>query len=127
MTTRATLAIGTTLLLLASSAGIDAGTGDKLTLRVTPNVSSAPSTVNVRAIIAPDADNRTLHIEADSGAFYRSSDVQLEGDKAPMVTEVQLKNLPSGEYTVVAVLRDRTGHETVARQTLMVLSRLGEP
>jgi hypothetical protein len=127
MTTRATIAIGTTLLLLAASAGIDAGAGDRLTLRVTPNVSSAPSTVNVRAIITPNVDNRVLHIQADSGEFYRSSDVQLEGDKAPMVTELQLKNLPSGDYTVVAVLRDRMGRETVARQTLMVLSRLGEP
>lgn len=128
MTRRATIAIGApALLLLASTTSIGADGGDKLKLRVTPNISNAPSTVSARAIIAPNAGNRVLHIGADSGDFYRSSDVQLDGDKAPMVTEVQLKNLPGGEYTMVAVLRDNRGHETVARQTLVVISRLGEP
>lgn len=102
-------------------------TGDeKLSLKVTPNVSSAPSTVVVRAIVAPHADNRRLHIEADSGAFLRSSDVQLDGDKAPTVTEIRLKNLPSGEYTVKAVLIDAAGTSTVASRTALVLARFGE-
>ena len=125
MTSRTATAVAITSLLLAATGSVDAGA--KLTLKVTPNVSNAPSTIVVRATIPKDADNRTLHIGADSGMFYRSSDIQLDGDRAPLVTEVRLKNLPSGEYTVVAVLRDQSGHETIVRQTLLVLSRLGEP
>jgi len=50
----------------------------------------------------------------------------LDGDRAPLVTELSLKNLPSGEYTVAAELRDSTGGRTIVRRTVIVLSRLGE-
>lgn len=36
----------------------------KSTLRVTPHVSSAPSTVTVRAYVEPNAHNRRLRVEA---------------------------------------------------------------
>lgn len=103
------------------------GAEEKLSLRVTPNVSNAPSTVIVRATVEPSADNRWLHIEADSGSFLRSSDIQLDGDKAPLVTEFRLNNLPGGEYTVTAVLRTNVGAETTARRIAIVLNRFGEP
>jgi hypothetical protein len=116
----ATLAI-----LIAATAG--QGATEKLALRVTPNVSSAPSTVTINATVEPNAANRILTIEADSGSFYRSSQVQLEGDRAPLVTQVFLKNLPSGEYTVAAELRDNMGGRTIVRRTVIVLGRSGEP
>jgi hypothetical protein len=100
---------------------------EKLSLRVTPNVSAAPSTVIVKATVAKDSENRWLRIEADSGTFYRSSAIELDGDRAPLVTEIRLSNLPSGEYTVAAVLRNALGEETVVRRTAIVLARLGEP
>ena len=125
MSSRLMLAAVTTIgLTLASGAGQAA---EKLSLRVTPNVSSAPSNVIVKATIAKHADNRWLHIEADSGAFYRSSAIQLDGDRAPLVTEFRLNNLPSGEYTVAAVLRNHLGQETTVRRTVLVLSKFGEP
>ena len=125
MKTRIALAGAITIGLLAASG--TTGATEKLTLRVTPNVSSAPSTVIVRATVARDAGNRWLLIEADSGSFYRSSQIPLDGDTAPLVTEVLFKSLPSGEYTVVAVLRNNMGEETVVRRTALVLSKFGEP
>ena len=122
---RITLAALTITGLIFAAGSITAN--EKLTLRVTPNVSSAPSTVTVRAYITPNAQNRLLKIEADSGEFYRSSEIQLDGDKAPLLTEFRLNSLPSGEYTVMAVLQDSTGEETVVRRTALVLSRFGEP
>jgi hypothetical protein len=125
MKSRLTIAAATTIgLLIASGSG---RANEKLMLRVSPNVSSAPSTVVVTAVVARNAENRSLHIEADSGAFYRSSEVQLEGDKAPVVTEIRLNNLPGGQYTVMAVLRDSAGEKTVVRRTALVLSRFAEP
>jgi len=105
----------------------DANASEKLSLRVTPNVSSAPGTVIAQATVTRDAANRWLHIEADSGEFYRSSEIQLDGDKAPVVTEIRLPNLPGGEYTVVAILRNNMGEETIVRRTALVLSKFGEP
>lgn len=125
MKSRLTLAALTTIGLLAASGSTSAS--EKLMLRVTPNVSAAPSTVVVKATVARNADNRWLHIEAESGAFYRSSEIQLDGDRAPLITEIRLANLPGGEYTVRAVLRNHLGEETVVRRTALVLSRVGEP
>jgi len=101
---------------------------ERLTLRVTPGVSSAPSTVTVRAYVERDPDNRALRVEADSGRFYRSSEIELDGDKAPTLNEFRLRSLPSGEYTVVATLIDAEGDPTVVRRgTAIVLSHAGEP
>jgi hypothetical protein len=125
MKRRITLAAVTMFGLMFATNTTDAN--ERLSLRVTPNVSAAPSTVLVRATVAKDAGNRWLQIEADSGTFYRSSAIELDGDRAPLVTEIRLNNLPSGEYTVAAVLRDALGKETVVRRTAIVLSRLGEP
>ena len=114
----------TTIALMA--ANTDTVAREKLSIRVTPNVSSAPSNVIVQAMITKDPSNRWLTIEADSGSFFRSSAIQLDGDKAPTVTEVRLSSLPSGEYAVSAVLRNNLGEETIVRRTVIVLSR-GEP
>jgi hypothetical protein len=125
MRTRLTLTALTIVGMLSASG--TTGASEKLTLRVTPNVSSAPSTVIVKATVERNRDNRWLLIEADSGEFFRSSEIQLDGDKAPLVTEIRLPNLPGGEYAVVAILRNSMGEETVVRRTALVLSKFGEP
>ena len=124
MNTRVALAALTIIGMFTASG--TTGASEKLTLRVTPNVSSAPSTVIVKATVAKNANNRWLHIEADSGDFFRSSEVQLDGDRAPVVTEIRLPNLPGGEYTVKAVLRDNMGDETVVRRTAIVLAKFSD-
>jgi hypothetical protein len=123
MKTRFTLAALTIIGMLTASGTTAAN--DKLTLRVTPNVSSAPSTVIAKATVARDASNRSLYIEADSGEFFRSSEIQLDGERAPVVMEVRLPNLPGGEYTVVAKLRNSMGEETIVRRSALVISKFG--
>ena len=125
MNSRLRLAVATTIGLMF--AGSEMTATEKLSLHVTPNVSSAPSNVSVKATVTRDADNRWLLIEADSGSFFRSSAIQLDGDKAPTVTEIRLSNLPSGQYSVSAVLSNSLGEHTTVRRTVIVLSRLGEP
>jgi hypothetical protein len=124
MTRRSLLAVSIAIAWLGASSGTEAT--EKLMLRVTPNVSSAPSNVIVMATVAKNTDNRWLRIEADSGSFYRSSEIQLDGDQAPTVTQIRLSNLPSGEYVVSAVLGTSRGDETTVRRTVIVLSRFGE-
>ena len=130
-TTRAIATIlGVGLVAAVTALGLTAADGqkvapEKLLLRVTPSVSTAPSNLIVKATILKNPTNRWLFVEADSGSYYRSSAIQLDGDKAPTVTEIRLPNLPSGEYVVSAVLRTNLGEETIAQQTALVMPRFG--
>jgi hypothetical protein len=95
------------LALLAAPLG--AGTPDRLTMRVTPPVAVAPANLYVRTTIAPDAQNRSIEIIAESGGFYRTSEVVLDGDNAPRTSEFEFRGLPGGTYTVAAVLKGANG------------------
>jgi hypothetical protein len=78
--------------------------GEALRIQVSPAVSKAPAMLTVRATIEPAADNRTLEIVAESASFFRSSQVQLEGEHGAPVSVFQFRNLPTGLYQVTAVL-----------------------
>src|SRR5688500_15004799 len=125
MKSRLILAAFTTIALMA--ANNDMVATETLSLRVTPNVSSAPSNVIVKATIAKPPANRWPTVQAHSAWLCRSSAIQRDGDQAPTVTEIRLHKLPSGEYAVSAVLKHNLGEETMVRRTVIVLSRFGEP
>jgi hypothetical protein len=91
---------------------IDAG--ERLSMVVTPARSSAPATVRVRIGIQPAAENRVLHVIADSGDFYRSSEIQLDGERAPHTIAVEFRSLPGGTYVVHGMLRDDTGRQSAS-------------
>jgi hypothetical protein len=99
----------------------------RLRLEVTPRVSLAPAAVRVRVFVEPRAENRALHIVADSGEYYRSSVLPLDGANAAHITETTLKNLPSGESEISVVLVSSSGEQTIARRDVMVTSTRGEP
>ena len=97
--------------------------GEPLKLAVTPAQSFAPATVRVRARIEPNATNRSLTIVADGSDFYRSSQFQLDGDRAPKTLDVEYRNVPGGEYDVYAYLTDDLGkRRAIARTSARVLS-----
>src|SRR6267378_7347229 len=58
--------------------------GDRLAMTVQPARSFAPSFLRVRVRIEPSAGNRWLEVIADSDGFYRSSEIPLDGDRAPV-------------------------------------------
>jgi hypothetical protein len=80
-----------------------------LRVAVTPIHSFAPATVTIRARIEPSAENRMLALVADGDDFYRSSEIQLDGDHAPKIVDLRVANLPGGEYQISAVLADGAG------------------
>jgi hypothetical protein len=116
-----TLCFATTSLL-----GVISGdaTERRLRIEVTPRVSAAPAMVRVRAIVTPDDSNRALQIVADSGSFYRSSMVPLDGANAAMVTETTIKNLPGGDYDVTVTLVEADGKRLVDHRSVMVTSSM---
>jgi hypothetical protein len=89
-------------LAIATTTGV--GANESISIRVTPAMSFAPANLVIRTTVQPDADNRAMEIVADSSEFYRSSSVQLEGDRAPKTAVFEFQSLPPGEYRVTAAL-----------------------
>jgi methionine-rich copper-binding protein CopC len=119
MRMRSTLSLVVAIALLWAVPGSAAG--DRLRIEVTPRISQAPAQVRIRAIVTPSAENRGLRVTADSGEFFRSSYLPLDGADAAPVTDTSFKNLPGGEYEVSVTLVDSQGHATyVDRRTIMV-------
>ena len=112
---------------LLSLTTISATGGEQLRIAASPIMSFAPSNLRVLTRLVPDAENRTLDVIVDSGEFYRSSQIPLEGEKAPAVITVEFRDLPKGEYEVAGVLTDSAGaRRAVARQRVTVIARGGE-
>ena len=81
-----------------------AGTKESLSMQVSPAMSFAPANLMIRAKVEPDAANREMEVIAQSDDFYRSSAIQLEGDRAPRTVTFEFRSLPPGEYAVTAVV-----------------------
>ncbi len=104
------------LLLVAGTSAFGIRASDQLTLSVSPVTSFAPANLFVRVGIDPRVENRGVEVEAESETFYRSSFIQLDGDKAPRTATLEIRSLPSGVYEIRAVLLDSTGHHYAAAQ-----------
>jgi hypothetical protein len=96
-------------LLLAAALPLEAN--QAITMTVSPRHSLAPTNLSVRLRIEPDADNRVLQVVADSGGFYRSSEISLDGERSARSAVVEFRDVPSGEYEVYGVLLDAAGRE----------------
>ncbi len=114
-----------TLLVLVACAALGGAATtsarDMVAVRVSPNISMAPATVRVVVTVEPDPENRELIVEADSGDFYTSSAVELDGSKAPRLQAFVLKELPAGQYDVAAWVVRRNGDAQKATTNYMVL------
>jgi hypothetical protein len=102
------------------------GAGEPLALKVSPAISFAPANLVVRATIEANAANRFMEVVAESVDFYRSSMIQLEGDKAPRTNTLEFRSLPSGSYEVKATLIGSDGHpRAYVRQEVNVMASGG--
>ena len=111
-------------LLLAAALTVNAG--ERLTLAVSPLQSFAPTTLMVRIHVAPDVDNRALEVTAESGEYFRSSRIQLDGMEAPRTIAVELRGLPGGDYQVRGTLIDNAGRPRASvHQQVIVLAGAG--
>jgi hypothetical protein len=110
--------------LLASAAAPDAS--ELLSMAVSPAQSFAPTTLTIRLRVEPDAVNRGLDVIVESGEYYRSSRIQLDGSEAPRTVSVVFRDVPGGEYDVRATLLGNTGKARAAvRQHVTVMDFRG--
>jgi hypothetical protein len=105
--------------LISSTVSVVAG--ERLTMRVSPARSFAPSNVTVRVHVEPDADNRALEVVAESGEYYRSSRIGLEGAEAPRMLSIEMRNLPGGAYEVRCALTDSVGRQRAAVRSHVIV------
>ncbi len=103
--------------ILMMTSTLRAGVAGKLTMRVTPAVAFAPANLIVRTMIVADPGNRAVEIVAESNDYYRSSEIQLDGENAPRTTTFELRSLPPGSYEVKATVRDSTGQPRASAVT----------
>ena len=110
---------------LALSTATLGAAGDPVSIHVNPTVSVAPTTLAIRVSVAPQAENRALEIVIDSSDFYRSSRVQLDGERAPITNTMKIDGVPAGVYEVTATLIGSDGKRgTMARAQAEVMGAL---
>ncbi|MBW8862063.1 MAG: hypothetical protein JF601_06785 [Acidobacteria bacterium] len=109
--------------ILMAATTLPVGAGERMTMKVSPAVAFAPANLVVRTTIEADAGNRAIEIVAESQDFYRSSEMQLEGDKAARTTMFEFRSLPPGTYEVRAKLLGADGQARAAvRQQVNVIA-----
>jgi hypothetical protein len=95
-------------------------------MAVSPVQSFAPSTLRVRVRLEPHDQNRKLTVIADSADFYRSSEVQLDGEQSPKTITIEFRGVPGGSYQVSSVVLDQSGRmRASAIQDVNVISAFG--
>src|ERR1051325_3564289 len=114
------------ILMLAGAPPIGAGSPDPLTVKASPAVAFAPATLVVRATVLADTHNRAIEVSADSGDFFRSSAIELEGENAPRTNLFEFRSLPPGTYEVRARLIGDDGRQrAMARQEVNIIASGG--
>ena len=94
---------------------------DELSVRLPYVVSHGDALVRATVWVPRDGDNRMLRITLDSESFYRSSDVPLEGERAPQSHTLVWHKLPPGSYDVTIELVGTTRVKQVLRRELHVM------
>jgi hypothetical protein len=94
--------IPTSALLLLATTWL--GAEQRLTIGARPATSSAPSDITVSVWVERHAEHRLLRVWVESEDYFRSSDVQLNGERSARVTLLKYRGVPAGSYRVQAEL-----------------------
>jgi hypothetical protein len=104
------------LLLMATPAAA----GPRVDVSVTPHVSIEPASVIVRVLVETNPDNRWLEVVAQSSDYFRSSQIPLDGARAPRLSRFDFRGLPTGRYEVTGTVVDLHGKRVSQGQMLIV-------
>jgi hypothetical protein len=104
---------------------VPASGNSRLSMRLLPAVSVAPGLVTVLVVVEAHADNRALEVVAENAEFRRSSQISLDGARAPRINTFEFRGLPTGYYEVTGTLADTTGPRATVVRTLVVAESRG--
>ena len=105
---------------LIAVAGLTGFARDNVEIRLAGHYFAEPATVQMVVAVEPDAQNRTLRVEADGDNMFASTEIQLAGDREQRLHTVQFKNLPAGEYMLRAQVLSRNSVRSQVTQEIMV-------
>lgn len=71
---------------------------------VSGSIVAAPAYVRLRVSVQPDAANRWLIVQIDSGEYLRASGAELDGERAPRTHVIDYRDVPAGEYIATATV-----------------------
>lgn len=94
-----------------------------ITVRVNPLFAIEGSSVQAMVRVARNAENRMLQLTVDSENYYRSSEIQLDGDGAAVTHYLQMRSLPAGDYAFLAVVYGTRGERARSFEEFRLLSR----
>ena len=118
--------IVTALLLVLAALSTERSPAKEIVeIRVRGHYYAAPATVSVIVAVEPGQQNRALLVEADGEDYYRSSEIELDGDKEKRLHSIEFKSLPAGEYILRAQVRSKTGIIGRAEAELVVTGITG--
>src|SRR5687767_5009059 len=118
--------VTTGLLVLGALSVPQSPAKELVEIKVHGHYFAAPATVPITIAVEPGAQNRLLVVEVDSDDYFRSSGVELDGDKEKRLHSVEFKSLPAGEYTLRAQVLSKTDVLGVATGELVVTGMIPE-
>jgi hypothetical protein len=84
---------------------------ERMSIRVSPRVSFAPANLTINAMVEPNAANRGIEVVVDSGGYFRSSEIGLDGDRAPRANQFRFPSLPAGAYRIRVAVKGASDEE----------------
>ena len=105
---------------LLALTGIAGSAKDNVEIRLTGRFFAEPATVQLVVAVEPDAENRTLRVEADGDNMFCATEIQLAGAKEQRLHTVEFKNLSAGGYTLRAQVMSTSTVKSQAEQEIMV-------
>jgi hypothetical protein len=105
---------------LVAFTGVAGSAKDNVEIRLSGRFFAEPATVQLVVAIEPDAENRTLRVEADGDTMFCATEIQLAGVKEQRLHTVQFKNLSAGGYTLRAQVLSNSAVRSQATQEIMV-------
>lgn len=112
---------------LVALSGTSGSAKDNVEIRLNGRFFAEPATVQLIVAVEPNADNRRLRVEADGDSMYRSTEIDLAGDKEQRLHTVEFKNLSAGGYTLRAQVLSNETVRSQAEQEIMVTGDGVEP
>ena len=86
-----------------------------------PVVAFAGADLRVVVRVTPDAGNRRLQLSIDAPTFYASTERQLDGVEGARAHTFSVKELPAGDYQIVATLEGSSGVRSRVTRSFKVM------
>ena len=108
------------ILPLVALTGSVGSAKDNVEIRLTGRFFAEPATVQLVVAVEPNAENRTIRVEADGDNMFCATEIQLQGAREQRLHTVEFKNLSAGGYTLRAQVMSNSNVRSQAEQEIMV-------